>query len=447
MLDDIKGMLDYMDKRREELSLNKVFQYIMTNFKVLKQDIETETSRVYYGETNLKLWLEKGFFIEKSSSYDRFGNKTLSINSLMLGNISLEESMMLCQVETYEEGESVKDETYFVVDEEQEKEELLTYTNNLNLDVTKEKAIEYISRFRGDESCYNSLPDELKRDQEVIGSVINKIYENSYLEYKEIEDYDMISPYGGEDISYFPDSISHCFMDNIFIKSEEIGLSEVFSVEKIRDLAYETLIAHGETDYLINILDKYKEKDELLKNKSEITNLLRKYNDILYVLDIYELDERESDLYSYECQKDDREDELTTEKTRLASLENINFSWVKKYLLKKKQHQECMQKISLCKENIRKIQRQLLDLRKKNEPAVTDSEKYEGLPMLIRRKCNYYFQEQGAPKNEEGIEEYFKDIGKHLENRKDEYQHIKNLLNESNKISLEETENDVELEL
>ncbi|MBN4074802.1 hypothetical protein JYT99_02605 [bacterium AH-315-E09] len=446
MIENIKNMIANIEENREELDVDKIFKYIKDNFQVQSEYNEGESNRAYYGKSNSKLWLTKGFYAEKSSSYDRFGNNTVSVTSLVLGNILFNESIMLCQVDTYKEGETVEEETYFLVDEQQEKEKLVDYVSRLNEEVTKEKVINYIKCFSGDESCYSLLPEALKKDQEVIDTIINRIYINSDLQYKEIEDYYMISPYGGEDIGYIPKSMAHCFMDNIITQSKLIGMSEVLSKEEIIKLAYEKLVANHEIDYFEEKLETYKIKEELLKTEGEVTKILQEHKKILYISDMYRQG-KGSELRHYEWNNAYFKDELKAEKINLSNLEKVDFTWIGKSVFFKSKYDEHIIKIALSKEYIRELQNNLDNVQRDHETLIIDNEHYKGLSKEIKDKCNYYFQDLCIPKDENGVKEYYRDVRIYLKDNSTQVKDIKDITNKYSEELIVKTSEIIDCEL
>lgn len=429
----IDNLLNYMEKNRKELTISKVYQYIIDNFKIIYKHDGQEQNRVYYGSSNIKLWFENGFYFEKDQSYDLFGNSKLSGTTLSLGSIlsdEADEAMVICEKEVLNKDEQNECEQHFIVDDTQSKEQLITYIKSKQ-ELSKDDVIDYIGSYEGDISCYKILNKELKKDKDIIDSVISKIFKNSSWQYDEIIEYNKISPYGGEDIDYFPNSISHCFMDNVFIQCDNIGLTELLSEKEIQELSYNTMIQNKQIDYLLEKLEFYDEKVKLLKSEEEVFKLLKKYKDLLYILDIYEEEEEYYPYYCYENKRDEIQQKLNIKTAKLKIYEDKEFTWLQKKLLKRQQYKRNIANIILLKDKIEELKDRLNKLRAEAElePVVRDMDKFNCLPTDIRNKCKYFFKEKGIPKEKKGIKNYFKKVQQFQKENKAEYDHIRKLLN------------------
>lgn len=411
---------------REDLDISKVYNFISNNFEIIDIYQGQEENRVYYGNSNNRIWLENGFYFEKHSFFDRFGNNTVGSTLLHLGNIVLEKTICIVSKEMSRIDGVEENDYYFIVDRNSAKEELIGYIDSLKQEILKDDVIKYIRRFDGDMSLYLTLNDELKRDKDIIDSVIIRIFEDSYREYREIKDYYMISPYGGEDIVYFPESASHCFMDNIKTRCEMIGLTKVISQNGMRDIAYKTMIEKGETDYLRDKIKNYDKKADLFLLKGEVLEFVEKYKELLYIVgndDVY------YDFCSYEDKKQDIDQKVEIITLQLNELQNRKFTWIERTILKRKEYEDIKAQIPLIIEEIKELQNRLIVLKEEYEPMLSDRKKYKELGRKINEKCYKYFEELNIPRDTERVENYFEEINKFIEENKEEYEFIKKLLN------------------
>ena len=428
--ENINNLLNFMQSS-QDLNTNKVFQHVEENFKSINFS-EEGTKRAFYGNQSGKLWLGNGFYIEKHFSHDTFNGMTAGVSNISLNNILTNKYITIYNQEEFYNGKQRIVEQDLIANDEKEKKELFNYIDTFSQTITKENIIKYIEK--NDINYYQLLDKSLKVDEDIIKSVVEKIYDNSYWQYDEIVEWDRISPYGGEDISYFPKSSSHCFMDNLENECKGIGIYQFCSKEEVKDLAYSIMINKDDKKYLDEQIEQFEKKAEVLPLKRKILDFVNKNEDVLYFANN---DEAYEDYCFYIDSKKQKESWLNENIPKLETLKNKKYNWFEKNVTKRKQYQKDAKDISNLSQEIEDMKEALRDLIKDNAKVFKDKARYEkyrdsfykdnALNKLF--KLNNY----KIPDSKQEVKDCLNSYGKYIRKNKKEYIKIKTMIKKHEK--------------
>lgn len=234
---------------------------------------EEEPRNVFYSEDVQYFYLGEGIILNFFSGHERFGSSILSGEGLEISSIFADKNISLFFREIYSNGNP--DESKLTVSGPEDIREVFEFINKNSKNIEREDVISYLASYNSTVNIYKILSDELKRDNAIIEAIINKIYQDSKSQYSEIVEYNRISPYGGEDISYFPNSEEHCFMDNIFSEAEQLGIKlDHWELEK---KAYNLLSNNNQMRVINEFSRDFEHKTKCIEDKKKILSETKKY--------------------------------------------------------------------------------------------------------------------------------------------------------------------------
>lgn len=246
---------------------DKISKYIRENYELLKSECDEDA----YAPSTLRVYkLNEDLVINVASGFDVFGaNKT--------GGYYIDiEDILLMRFENF----PVFSHNLTIIGDKKEEniveicnyEDLLHTVNNLEPIIYNE---EYFLKHLKNNSnnldiVWTKMDSDIKKKYAT--EFMNFMYYKAMDKLNKIREYDRYSPYGGEDITYFPDSYGECFID--MIKS-------VGGIHKKEAMLF--LINKDENDIYVKkyVLAKKIVKDdiyviELLKNYHENCQIVRK---------------------------------------------------------------------------------------------------------------------------------------------------------------------------
>lgn len=287
-------------------NIQKIIEFLNKTSEVPKNLLELAATgkvvnhnsldRAYYSSGSSKVWLENGFYLEKIRSSDTFGAKTASNNAVLIGNIRTEEKIYLYQEDAFSDWREGKNETatWNIKEDARWEETILNFVEEYNEPIEVSHVIEYLKNWESDVSFYKTLNNE-RTNPIVLEAVFQKIYTDSAAMYREIIDWNQISPYGGEDITYFPGSAAHCFMDQIHPTCEQIGVD--LTDEQITELACKVLVKNNQLNYVKILVDEHKKLVDEYKMRDDAVRVFEKYENLIpYIPDEYKVGLIKSDI-------------------------------------------------------------------------------------------------------------------------------------------------------
>jgi hypothetical protein len=351
--------------------------------------------------------------------------------TISVGNIGSDKTIELCGLNIYVEDGKIDQEQDYIIDNEKHLNALFHYVDKYeskNSGQMKERIIEFLNSYEGDVSCYVILDKELKNDVDIIDAIMGNIFASSGREYREILEYNNISPCGGEDITYFPDSIAHCFMDNIEKVANKIGLYQYLSKKELHEFAYKLMINKNETHYIRDKMQAYEHQEELVLLENEILDIIEKYGDLLYVTDMDAMD----DFYIHERQKEIIERKILDIKLLIKAGSEIKFTWFERKFINKDVYRNNQQMLIYLVHKKEELQKELLELSVKYEPLISDTRRYDMLGEDVHKKCRKYFNENSIPTNKQEVLEYFETLKTKIEEERERYEYFKKTLTTAN---------------
>lgn len=421
--------------------INDINDFNTYHFKNFNKEIDFSKRMELYNYN--KKWLDNGFYIEKELELYRYGDTFNSeITSIYFSSIQApKNSFLIYRNEKIGIKTEIKEKVYHIEDNIKDKNKLTDYIETYKHTLSKQNVIDYINsysyNFLPDEginiSFYRGLNDDLKKDNDIINSLINCTFTRNYY--------------------FFPD----VFEDNILKKFNEIGLTDNISHDEIIDKnksALKEIIEYRGSSLIKDKLKDYEKDVSLYNSKDKISSLLKEYKDILYVIDI--IDNKNYVNIDDINWKDNISLELSFNKETLEEFENTNdtYTWVEKYITKRKLYIQNKKRIFSIKQDIKQLEESLLNpdlnIDANSNQLYKDIKTYNNLPKEIKEQCNYYFKNKlnKLPRDSEGLEDYFTKLNNHINDYKSEYDLIKSILNpkEQNHLQLEnETIEELEL--
>jgi hypothetical protein len=244
--------------------INDINDFNTYHFKNFNKEIDFSKRMELYNYN--KKWLDNGFYIEKELELYRYGDTFNSeITSIYFSSIQApKNSFLIYRNEKIGIKTEIKEKVYHIEDNIKDKNKLTDYIETYKHTLSKQNVIDYINsysyNFLPDEginiSFYRGLNDDLKKDNDIINSLINCTFTRNYY--------------------FFPD----VFEDNILKKFNEIGLTDNISHDEIIDKnksALKEIIEYRGSSLIKDKLKDYEKDVSLYNSKDIISSFLKVY--------------------------------------------------------------------------------------------------------------------------------------------------------------------------
>lgn len=265
---------------------SEIEKFIKKNLKLVDFDGEDEA---YYQGANDEYELTPILIVGLSYGFDIFGGNKTGGYAVYVKDITTDEVFNIFDHNiTVINGE--KDEDDVVICDEsiiatlQEKEDKSCSFNEETFVSLMETAHSTALKY------WRHLPSDVRNKKEYVDFVMEMIYDKAVDKVISIRNYDDISPYGGMDITYFPQSYGECFFDKMQYLKPFMEL-DTKSFHKL----------------ILDFLSKKDEKDSYLLRYRRNVALYKKYKKSMEeILKLYHNSQRRQELFEERlCEKKD----------------------------------------------------------------------------------------------------------------------------------------------
>ena len=309
----MKALYNVINEKRK---YSDICEYIEGRYPLM----QVESNQDVYAPSNKKTYeLEAGFILTTESSFDVFGSSKTGGYYVCIENIDSSDYnyfTVFAHNVTIIDGKKVEDNIEIC-----EYDDLMYIVNNHSfIEYNEEYFLKHLNNNTSKlELVWEKTPNDVK--EKYLPEFMEYIYEKATEKLEKIREYDRYSPYGGEDISYFPESYGECFSDMIrnylpvslknveeiimsFISSKDANDSYVRTYQYIKNVANDDLVEDKLKGYY---------KDLIILNDAE------------RMLELYEIDYKDMEETYSKLKKD------------------IIFLWNKKFKTKKVRHKiDCL---------------------------------------------------------------------------------------------------------
>lgn len=269
-------LIDWLRGAEGHTSPDNIISYINETMMPVMSDaggnmncIEGVSSDVFHFEDGIHLTL--------TQSYDSFGSSVCRSANLSIGNITEEKTLEIWSMEYTCVDEKVESE-YHVASAE-DLAAIIRFVkescNNWSTSDHKQMLLSYLHQYNTTGvTAYGLLEedDPLKKDADILAGLADKIYTESAAQYSDIVSYDAISPYGGEDITYYPSSAAECFFDHFHPSMESIGATAYFTERELMESAYSCLYRQGNHRAITQLIREYEADAQTLAAQDVVFN-------------------------------------------------------------------------------------------------------------------------------------------------------------------------------
>lgn len=275
-IEKILTLVDWLGETKGETSPDSIISYVNETMMPVMSDaggnmncIEGVSSDVFHFEDGIHLTL--------TQSYDSFGSSVCRSANLSIGNITDEKTLEIWSMEYTCVDEKV--ESGYHVASAEDVAAIIRFVNescnNWRASDHKQMLLSYLKQYNTTGVTAYGLLDEgdpLKKDADILAGLADKIYAESAAQYSDIVSYDAISPYGGEDITYYPSSVVECFFDHFRPSMESIGATTYFSERELMEAEYSCLYRQGKRKEIAQLINEYDSDAQTLATQDAVFN-------------------------------------------------------------------------------------------------------------------------------------------------------------------------------
>lgn len=254
---------------KKEMDFGKIRDFLDQNMTLISDDSCNEG---YYKESTRKYSLTPSFNIVATYSFDIFGNNKTGGYFICIEDIMTEEMPSIFEHSvTIIDGKREEDEKTIC-----EKSLIENFLEKIkeDSDFSEENFVVLMETNSNNAISYwKNLPKDIRLKKTYIDFILETLYEKAIGKLDEIRDYDMISPYGGLDITYYPKSYGECFFD---------------MAKKL--LPFMETTKKNYYAFLIEFIEKKDATDEYItsfKKNVKLANIIRKNKDIVENIKLY----------------------------------------------------------------------------------------------------------------------------------------------------------------
>lgn len=400
--------------KENEATINLRMIYEQASQYSQKTYSDQGVNRAYYAGSSSDLWLENGVYLHFGKGRASFGQNHEYNDFVELRSIKSDKFIEFYSRNSIELSHGKKTTINIISDKEIES--LNNFLSDNESSITAEDFINYLNRSEASISGYIGIDKTLQADDKVISAVFKQILYDSVNAMNEIKSYDDISPYGGEDINYYPESVSHHFMNALSVSCSNIGLDKILKERPngldINDYAFKTLIENGETDYLTEALESYNNRMSFLNTYGEILQLAQKYKDFMPLLEdegllLHSAARHQDTLYSI-TQKLDKVN------SDLEALMNKKFNLLDRMLFKRGEYLKTMDEINDAESSQYFLTTDIESLKNEHGELMNLHDKFCSINSNDSSALIEYFSIRGLPHDETKLIQFFDSIQKNL---------------------------------
>lgn len=273
-IEKILMLVEWLGKTKGKTSPDSIISYINETMVPVVCD-SSDSMNCIEGVSSDVFHFEDGIHLTLTQSYDSFGSSVHRDADLSIGTIASKKMLEIWSMEyTYVDG---KGESEHHVASAEEVAAIIGFVKegctNWSASDHKQMLLSYLQQYNTTGvTAYGLLDkdDPLKKDTDILAGLADKIYRESAAQYSDIVSYDAISPYGGEDITYYPSSAAECFFDHFYPSMESIGATDYFSERKLMEVAYSCLCRHGEHQAITQLIREYEADSKTLTAQEDV---------------------------------------------------------------------------------------------------------------------------------------------------------------------------------